>query len=34
MTEVTPRRFSSRRKWRVEFSWYSGGSFGPALRVL
>lgn len=30
---VTPRRLSSRMKWRVELTWYSNGSFGPLASV-
>ena len=33
MTLVTPRRFNSRMKCRVELAWYSGGSFGPFASV-
>lgn len=33
MALVTPRRFSSRMNWRVELTWYSGGSFGPLASV-
>jgi hypothetical protein len=33
MTEVIPRRFNSRMKWRVELTWSSSGSFGPEASV-